>query len=242
MQLWATFSVCSLMLWSWAAVACTEGWPPREKSVVKGEATSTSGETLYIETLYFEPGADGGSLQVDYTVLPTKLIARKIVHYNCNPTTPSYELTDVLDGIKEGVNWRESDVIAYLDNHRTTLKIPQGQTIVDAGFDNAIRMNWEALTAGNKVRFNYLLSQESRFIRLRLVKSEKPAILNSDETDDTVFFKIAANNLIYRLLSSPIYVGYDPDTQAIRYYIGPSNLRSMVNHKKVVIRYQGPDS
>ena len=128
-------------------------------------------------------------------------------------------------------------VESYQDSEITELKIPDEPSIVDAGFDNAIKTRWDALISGNKVAFNYLFARDNKFLKLRFVKSAPPKILEQEADESIVFFRIAANNLIFRILSSPIYVGYDRNTRDLKYYFGPSNLPSMRAQKSVLIRY-----
>ncbi|MGI9319017.1 MAG: hypothetical protein ACR2QW_16950, partial [bacterium] len=205
---------------------------------VQGIATDPNGEILYLERLHRVPGETGGILKVEYSDPKGIPLADKIVDYDCRATTPSFELTDRLNGRKEGVTWTQDLVKSYQDLNINTLDVPDSPSIVDAGFDNAIKLSWDALLAGDNVSFNYLFARENKFLKLRFVKSKPPEILRSEVSGDVVFFRIAANNLIFRILSSPIYVGYDHFTRDLKYYYGPSNLPMMKEQKNVLIRYK----
>ena len=88
---------------------------------------------------------------------------------------------------------------------------------------------------------DYLLEEvarDNRFLALRLQLADPPADLDSNQIGDVAFFKISANNLVFRLLSRSLYVGYDLQSRALRYYIGPSNLPMMRDRKEITITYQ----
>lgn len=217
--------------------SCVADWLQQQRFYVQGVASDEDGDVLYVELLKHIPGKSGGTLKVEYTNPEGAPLAEKEVQYNCRSTTPSFVLRDRVNGIREGVNWREDLVESYQDNEVTRLEIPEGPSIVDAGFDNAIKTSWNTLMTGNKVTFNYLFARDNKFLKLRFVKSSPPEVLKQEAPDNIVFFRIAANNLLFRMLSSPIYVGYDQITRDLKYYFGPSNLPTMRDQKSVLIRY-----
>lgn len=205
---------------------------------VEGRATTLAGEHLYTERLNHKSDDEGGKLKVDYSGPEGKTFALKTVNYGCNPTAPSFELKDMSSGIVEGVRWGDDGVQAFQGSDSTKLDMPSGPVIVDAGFDNAIKLSWDKMMNGEKVAYKYLFARDKRFLKLRFVKSDPPQLPNQKFDDGLVFFKVVANNLIFRLLSSPIYVGYEKTTKELKYYFGPSNLPTMKNQKAVLISYQ----
>ena len=217
-------------------------WIKRYK--VTGVAKRVSDQqTLYTEHLSFIPGDQkrgvGGVLNVDYRFPDGRPLAEKTVVYHCHITDPDFYLRDLTNGRDEGVRWQDNEIVSYHQDESKALEPPQGELIIDAGFDHFIKKHWKTLTDGDVVMVNYLFPRDNVFIKLRVKKSPAPKIFPQDEQQEIkgiTFFKISANNLLFRLFSSPISVGYDAE-QSLKYFIGPSNLPMMKDEKQVVIRY-----
>lgn len=206
--------------------------------LIKGVAENSDGKILYEEILKQEPGASGGKLHVSYSSPEGAVLATKVVDYNCNPTTPSFSLLDNTTGVVEGVKWSFDNVESYQDDQSTIIAHPNSQYIIDAGFDNAIKLNWEKLIEGQSVVFDYLFARKNRFLKLRFKKSSAPLIVNGESIPTDIFFEVVPNNMILRAISSPIFVGYNQYSRELRYYIGPTNLPMLVDDEKVIIRYE----
>ena len=229
----AVFLVISL-----PARACVVPDFLNQEFLIKGIAENPDGKILYEEVLKQKPGSLGGKLHVSYSSPEGITFATKVVEYNCNPTTPSFTLLDNITGEVEGVNWSFENVESFQDERSTIIAHPNNQFIIDAGFNNAIKLNWKILLEGQSVIFDYLFARENRFLKLRFEKTEVPRSINGESTSMNVFFKIAPNNVILRAISSPIFVGYNQYSRVLRYYIGPTNLPMLVGGEKVIIRYQ----
>ena len=211
---------------------------------VQGIASSVDNKPLYIEKLSFkaidgEDNLQGGVLEVEYRLPDGEMLAEKTVSYSCRMTAPDFQLRDAKSSEDEGVIWQGGELISYQKDQSEVLTPPKGNLIIDAGFDHFIKQHWRTLIDGKAVKVNYLFPRDNVFIKLRVQKSSAPNGLNEvelAENRDIVFFKISANNLLFRLFSSPISVGYD-SSQSLRYFIGPSNLPMMRDQKQVIIRY-----
>ena len=224
------------------AYSCEVFVPDDAGYVVEGDAVDQNGTLIYRERLEFTPSPTGGQLTVSYITPEAGEFAEKQVDFTCNPTTPAFTLTDLASQEREGVEWVDGDtIVSFQGGEQTELDVPTGITIFDAGFDNTIKRHWDTLVTGEPLKVNYLFARDNRFLTLRLQLSEPPADLNQDDTAGIAFFKISANNLLFRLLSKSLYVGYDLESRALRYYIGPSNLPMMRDRKEIVITYQ-PES
>ncbi|MEM7564119.1 MAG: hypothetical protein AAF353_13870 [Pseudomonadota bacterium] len=204
----------------------------------KGTAFTPAGDPLYEERLEHIANDSGGELTVTYTAPGGKMIASKIVQYDCRATMPGFELIDYVNNDKEGVFWQEDQIVSFQGADQTLLDAPAGPGIFDAGFDNAIKINWEELMSGQKLVFSYLFARDNRFIKLKLQKSGAPETVGPDVSEGTVFFKISANNFILRLFSQPLFVGYDTNSRRLQYYSGPSNLPVFNKRQPVLIRYE----
>lgn len=241
MKFRTTFTVCTLGLcyfYLGSAMACIDPSISMERFRIIGVASTLSGEILYSEELVKTPNETGGSLAVDYRKPNGEPLAFKIADYRCNPTTPSFVLEDRTSGRKEGVQWNQSDLVSFQGDSTTTLAQPEGPAVVDAGFDNVIKLNWDILLAGNRVTYDYLFARRNRFLKLRFSRADIPQKIAPRIDKRAVFFKVGANNLLFRLLSSPIYVGYDPETRDLLYYYGPTNLPMLDMEQPILISYQ----
>ena len=219
-------------------VACIDPGIDDKPIHLKGIAATLGGEVLYSEELLQTPNDSGGRLAVDYRKPNGDPLAYKIAEFQCNPTTPSFTLEDLTSGETEGVQWNESDLVSFQGESRTRLPQPKGPAVVDAGFDNVIKLNWNRLMAGERVTYDYLFARRNRFLKLRFSRSKPPTKIASKVDDRAVFFKVGANNMFFRLLSSPIYVGYDPENQDLMYYYGPTNLPMLDMEQPILISYQ----
>ena len=220
--------------------------PPPDASGynVIGDAYDESGNLIYSEHLVYQHADDGGQLTTLYSLPNNTPLAIKEVDFLCNPTAPSFVLTDLETGYVEGVQWiaDENHVFSYQGENKEKLEVPDGISIFDAGFDNTIKLHWDSLISGKSLKVNYLFARDNKFLTLRLKKSKLPKGIDVSPNPGEVFFKISANNLIFRLLSSPLFVGYDQETRTLKYYAGPSNLPMMEEEKEILIRYRNSES
>lgn len=204
---------------------------------VTGKAYADN-ELVYIETLNYASGERGGTLQVEYAAPDSSLIARKQVDFNCRLSAPDFTITDNIANAVEGASHQQNAIVTFVNQEKQTVNTPASDYVIDAGFDHFVRQNWQPLVSGKTLSADYLFAREGKFLRLRFEKSEAPDNLAKHELEEVVFFKVSANNLLFRLLSSAIYVGYDVNSQELRYYMGPSNVPAMRDYKNIVIEYE----
>lgn len=220
------------------AWACIDEFPqPREYHVI-GKAYDASGAFIYTEHLGYSPGPTGGTMITLYRNAQGQDIATRRISYDCRPTAPGFEMHDLINDVKEGVRWTGKRIQSYQGEDIVTLDVPPGESVFDAGFDNSIRIHWASLIEGKALKFNYLFARKNKFLKLRLERTSAPKSLKSENAENMAFFRIRANNPFLRLLSRPIYVGYDIATRSLRYYSGPSNLPMASGVGDVLIRYQ----
>ena len=211
---------------------------------VIGDAFDKTGQLIYSEHLVYQHSNNGGQLTTLYSLPDNTPLAIKEVDFTCNPTSPSFTLTDMETGYIEGVKRtsNENQVLSYQGEVEEKLEIPKGINIFDAGFDNTIKLHWDTLISGETLKVNYLFARDNKFLTLRLKKTNPPKNVSLTPNSNEVFFKISANNLIFRLLSSPLFVGYDQESRTLKYYAGPSNLPMMEQQKEILIRYRNSNS
>ena len=221
-----------------SAYACMDSGLLNQQFKVEGIATNMNGEQLYQEILVHYPDSLGGTLKVEYLYPDGRPLASKLVDYQCNPTAPSFQLIDAETGQKEGVEWEDNWLKTFSGNREKLLSAPDQPLIVDAGFDNAIKLEWDNLISGEQVHYHYLLARKARFFKLRLARSAPPEALRDTIRPDVVFFKISPGNRLLNLFATPIYVGYHEQSQTLAYYHGPTNLPMFSDQENIVIRYQ----
>lgn len=223
------------------AWGCVDEFLQTRKYHIIGEAYDTSGTLRYTEHLTHTPSPTGGTMITGYRNAGGQDIATRRVHYDCRPTAPGFELHDLTRDVKEGVRWTGKRIESYQGDRIATLDVPPGELIFDAGFDNSIRIHWNSLIEGKPLKVHYLFARNNQFLKLRLKRISVPRSLKSENTENTVFFRISANNPVLRLFSRSIYVGYDIATGSLKYYKGPSNLPMMRDAGDVLIRYQNAE-
>ncbi len=218
--------------------ACIADVLKNQSFSVVGTATDRNGQLLYTEHLTQTPDETGGKLSVIYRGKDSEIVARKEASYNCNPTTPSFTLEDKVNGKTEGVRWNEDKLVSFQDETVTEMAHPGNPAAVDSGFDNVIKLNWEKLMDNKSVKYDYLFARKNKFLKLKFSKSRPPKAIRDKADDDIVFFKVGANNMLFRMLSDPIYVGYRIQSKSLAYYYGPSNLPMIEHDKPLLISYQ----
>jgi len=98
--------------------------------------------------------------------------------------------------------------------------IAKKPVVIDAGFDGFIRGNWEKLVAGDTLELQFPLAYRSSMVSLRVKASA--CSYETDGADQC--FTLEASNWFYRMLSSPIELGYDPEQLRLARYRGLSNI------------------
>ena len=217
--------------------ACVDDWLQRQAYAMTSDALDKNGSIVYRESLHHEAGANGGVLRVHYTLPDGGLLASKTVEYDCRPTTPSYKMSDADGRLLEAVIWAGSELTAQSGESSEIHPVPEGPAIVDAGFDNTIKLHWEELIRGETLDFNYFFVRQGRFVKLRFARDESPpeSLLSGD--DDLVHFRITPSNTFLRLFAKPLNVSYNRGPRELRYYYGPTNLPMLGDVGRVLIRY-----
>ena len=209
--------------------------------LVVGEATGLqSGQSLYKEVhcgvanelvsdIYYQSG-DGA------------LIAHKTLDYGSGRTTPSFVQTYASNQEKAKVKLDQGSLVMSMtardgeESNRQYQLSALGETpvVIDAGFDFFIRDNWQKLVSGNVKYFQFPLVSRAQLISLRVKKS-----LCQYETSTDQCFSLEPSNWLFRMLASPIELGYDSTLMRLNRYRGLSNINDDNGDGLVVdIKYQ----
>jgi hypothetical protein len=170
------------------------------------------------------------------------LIAHKKLDYQSGRTTPSFVQTYVLSQERVKVDFDQETLVMSMttrdgaESNRQYQLAALGKTpvVIDAGFDVFIRDNWQQLVSGNIMVFQFPLASRAQLISLRVKKSFCQYETNTDQC-----FALEPSNWFFRMLASPIELGYDSTFMRLNRYRGLSNINDDEGGGLVVeIKYQ----
>lgn len=207
---------------------------------VIGEAHDMqSDELLYREVYCARDNSD--KVEVIYRNTDGGVIARKLLDYNSGSVSPSFvqqnfysseiiEVELVAGKVTMSVLDAETAMPKKVESAEANEKLP---LVIDAGFDEFIRENWDSLVSGEKKKFLFPFVERSRMVELRV----KP-VSCSYPSDSDQCFRLEMSNWLIRMLVAPIELGYDPGKRRLTRYRGLSNIGDGKGGGSVVdIRY-----
>ena len=167
---WTWFAVAILSHGAAQALVPTE--PHREQAEVYAVG---SGQLLYRETHWVSPGL-APERWVVYRCPDGLAFARKHVRAGERPAAPDFAFEDGRDNSAEGVRGAPSERTAYLRpsgrvEKARELHVP-ANGVIDAGFDEAVRANWDLLMRGDAVRMQFLIPSRLAFYAVRVQRIE----------------------------------------------------------------------
>ena len=177
---------------------------------------------LYLETHTLELNNDRPiSGTVEYRLPSGEVIARKTNQYLDNPALTNFELQDVRNEYQEQAEltdkgWR----LSQTENGKTSSKRvgkPDYQPVVDAGFDEFVRANWDRLIDGDTVKFSFAVPARQEWIDFRLIPD------TITDTELSVEMKLKSRMLAWLL--DPIRLTYDRSSKRLTRYQGLTNIQ-----------------
>ena len=199
----------------------------KEVSVrVIGEAFDLdSSVPLYTETHCVSDNAL--THDVLYRDMAQELIAHKALNYSTGPLTPSFVQHNFYSQEVIAVELRQDQLIMTVkaagNPEPQEFLFPVSQAsmpiVIDAGFDNFVTQNWNALVGGQSKQFQFPFAARESLVDLR-IKAARCSY--SNETDQCFILRLD-NWLIGRLVSS-IELGYDPVLKRLTRFRGLSNI------------------
>ena len=213
-----------LCLVSWGCLATAHADTTRGFSV--GEAFSINSEEL----LYRETHCQSDNKlkrEVLYKNPEGESIAYKSIDYRNGFSTPSFKQTNFQTNEETEVTIEKNIVtLSFTDaNREQTQKTFEKNAfsdlpmVIDAGFDAYIRENWDSLVSGERQQFQFPLVTRTALIELQVSASSC-----SFQSENSQCFKLEMSNFLYRMLASPIELGYDPGQKQLIRYRGLSNI------------------
>jgi hypothetical protein len=170
------------------------------------------------------------------------LIAHKALDYQSGHMTPSFVQHNIQSKEKIKVSFDQETVsisVTGSGNRELGKKYPvtdiaSKPIVIDAGFDGFIRANWGKLVSGKTLEFQFPLASRSSLVSLQLESS-----VCSYETETDQCFTLEPSNWFFRMLASPIELGYDASLARLTRYRGLSNINDENGRGLVVdIRYR----
>ena len=160
-----------------------------------------SGAELYSEWHYCQE--DLRQCEVEYRDPTGKLIAYKSLDYRENLKGPALYMRDLRADLEHTLSVEKRDDV-----------------VVDAGFDNYVRMRWDDLVAGEDVVFPFRVVGISRPVKMTAeVRSD------ADCPSELLCVRVAVKSWFLGLIADPIDVSYSRDERQLMRFAGLSNLR-----------------
>ncbi len=192
--------------------------PPREPDVIGQAFSPESGELLYSEHHF----CNNSNQQCEVLYLDTlgEVFARKELDYSLSEKSPGLRLRDF-----------RTDVDLQLE--------PSGdpELVVDAGFDNYVRLRWDELLEGDDVRFPFLVAGREEPLKMRAGPGRQA------ECDPRrVCLQIELDSWFLGMLVDPFELTYDRGSRRLLRFTGVSNLKDEEGQSQQVdIHYRYPE-
>jgi hypothetical protein len=215
-------AVAAFFSFGLAANALAEAGP--EFSAYTGEAVGAKGEFLYREHHVLK--YDAGRIRervVLYQCADGAAFARKITSY-VESVAPDFVFEDSSNGVREGVrNDGASRTVFFRagrDLAEKTAALKLGANgVIDAGFDEFIRENWQFLVAGRTLTMHFLVPS-----RLSGMDFHLRYLGSAPEDSEIEVFRLEVAGLL-RWVAPSIDVSYRAADHALVRYEGLSGLR-----------------
>lgn len=190
----------------------TEHCVPLNTTLMVGVAKASNGSFLYCE-LVDQPNQQ--ELNIVY-VKNKKVFASKKLNYTSNPKTPSVLQKDFRFGEIRQADTTEKEITLHYqaNSNKKNVSANIGRKdvdVVDAGFDNFIRIHWDELQSGNTFSINFASMAHLKALPLRISSQplEKCA-RNADKTTSAHYcFYVEIDNAFLRMLLGNIKLIYD---------------------------------
>lgn len=194
-----------------------------------GTATTGSGNVIYEERHAVDGTCEGGIFrprqhEVAYHKPGSEeSFARKSLEYEASVLRPTVDFLQPTFDEKMKITYPEPDTLVINwqtpggDSERFQVEYPPN-TVVDAGFDNFVRQNWQSVLAGNPVEFRFLGPTRGEHYPFVLERVE------NEQIDAEHVVQIRPTGMVLRFLVDPIVLGYN-NSGALSDYLGLTNIR-----------------
>lgn len=206
---------CAFTVTTYRAAAVVES--PLE-TVIGSAYDLSSGKLVYRE--YHFCDVVSNQCSVDYRDVAGKLIAQKLLDYSSGPHNPTLVMKD----------FRQ-------DEGTSQTLTGKSDWVVDAGFDNYVRSKWDALDAGEPVKFPFLVLGFEKPLKMRAQRSGIKGCIVEE-----LCLEIVLDSWFLGLLVDPIALSYSRSDRKLLRFRGISNIRDVNGESlNVDIVYQYTD-
>lgn len=206
----------------------TEYCLPNDKTQMVGIAKDPNGNFLYCELV---EQTSPQELKIQY-VKDKKIFASKDIKYIVDKTLPSVLQKDVRFGeIRQAEATKEKTTLHYQANstkkNLSASIASEDVDVIDAGFDNFIRLHWKELQSGKTLSINFASMAHLKALPLRV--SSQPlekcgANIKKAQTMKHCFY-VEIDNAFLRMLIGNIKLVYD-EQQRLEEFNGVVNILS----------------
>lgn len=201
-----------------------------------------SGELQYLERHHRVFDGDNlTQMKSTYVDPQEQVIAQRSVQYQDDKVV-RFELTDSVNNRAASAVLDDGAVVVERreqDTEKEPVVLPQKTTesVIDAGFNNYVRRNWQPLLAGEVLKFYFLSTERASWVKIQLKYQGSV----TEDGQEVAQFKMTAANPVIRMLMTPIKIDYYADTKELYRYQGISNLKQE-NGKNYRVRIEFPRS
>lgn len=194
-----------------------------------GTASTEDGDVIYEERHSVDGTCEGGVFRPQQHEVAyhkpdaAESFAGKALEYDASVFRPTVDFVQPTFDEKMVVTYPEPEILVIDwqtprgDSERFEVAYPPN-TVVDAGFDNFVRRNWQRLLAGESVEFRFLGPTRGEHYGFVLESAE------NDRVDADHVVQIRPTSMVLRFLVNPIVLGYS-DSGALSDYLGLTNIR-----------------
>jgi hypothetical protein len=149
--------------------------------------------------------------------------ARKALEYDASVLRPTVDFVQPTFDEKMEITYPDPETLVINwqtprgDSEQFEVAYPSN-TVVDAGFDNFVRQNWQSVLAGEPVEFRFLGPTRGEHYGFVLERVE------NDRLDADHVVQIRPTGMVLRFLVDPIVLGYS-NSGALSDYLGLTNIR-----------------
>lgn len=193
-----------------------------ENYAVTGAAYNQGdGELIYRE--FYTAVNSNNEVTVNYAKPDGDIFATKTLTYKGDPIQPEFEFHDQRDDEKTSAQFKAGRLVLshslnFATNEKTIMN--NAGLVIDAGYDAFIQKNWDQLTSGKKMTYEYALPTipDTTKLQVREIAAKDTPLASRQLPADWRYFLIRPASKFSAIFASPVCVAYSPEKYLMRYY------------------------
>lgn len=155
-----------------------------------------------------------------------RLLAAKDLDFQRDLFAPEYRLRDARSTYEEGARQRGGLIEAYYradaERPEQSRRLPaEGPVVVDAGIEQFILANWQALKDGDSLDIKLLMAVQLEFVDFAVAK-----VAESDlDGVPAITFRVAPTNVLLRALMTPMRFTFSSQSRLLLVYEGAAPIK-----------------